>query len=324
MPKTSIIIPAYNAEKYIKAAIESVLAQTDRDLELIIVDDGSKDGTGAICDSYASEEKVTVIHKENGGPILARRDGVAASSGEWLAFLDADDTLSPDFLEKLHALSDGADIVIGEFRERSTCETRQLDAHTYRRMMLRNVGETLVCLWGHIYRRELFTPEVFMINPRLLVGEDWATNIRLSFNVKRKIVTTYDKIYNYTEDNPDSILHVTPKKAPEVLDFLRGELIRAIPADKVDEYIWDITWKELLELDWFLHKHPGDHTYMKTEFFRHILEDVKRSGISMPYWLDEIIRHDNSFIANKIAYLKRHFRKKKEKDIFTGIWPYRL
>lgn len=320
MPTISVILAVYNAEKYLKNAIESVLSQSLNDLELIIVDDGSTDGSSAICDKYLTHEKVKVIHIPNGGPINARRTGVEASCGEWICFIDADDTMTPDALEKLLGASNDADIVIGEHRHVPQRAPRVLDSDTYRRMMLRNIGEVQVSLWAHIFRRELFTPDTFAADPGLLVGEDWVTNIRLSFNIKRKIVSLSDYIYNYTLDNPGSILHVVKKKSPAVLDFLRKELIKAIPEEQLSSYLPEITWKELLELDWFFHSHPGDKEYMKSDFFKHILQDVKDSGMEMPYWLDEIIRGGNSFIANKIAYLKRHFRKKKEKDIFTDLW----
>lgn len=97
MPRISVIVPAYNAETLISACISSVLAQRFTDWELIVVNDGSKDNTAALCDAYAEKDtRVRVIHQENGGVSVARNRGLSAASGELIAFLDADDTLVPE------------------------------------------------------------------------------------------------------------------------------------------------------------------------------------------------------------------------------------
>lgn len=98
----SIIIPAYNVEKYISRCVDSILAQTIRDWELLLIDDGSSDQTGAICDRYAaSDGRIRVFHQENSGVSAARNFGIEHSDGEYLIFLDSDDWTEPDMLEKL-------------------------------------------------------------------------------------------------------------------------------------------------------------------------------------------------------------------------------
>ena len=92
MPSVSVIIPVYNIESYIEECIESVLAQTWQDYELILVDDGSTDGSGTILDRYGERDKrITVIHKENGGLSSARNAGLDAAIGKYIYFLDGDD-----------------------------------------------------------------------------------------------------------------------------------------------------------------------------------------------------------------------------------------
>ena len=88
----SIIVPVYNVEKYLQRCIESILTQTETDFELLLIDDGSKDKSGLICDEYAQKDKrVNVIHKENGGVSSARNLGIEKANGEWMCFIDADD-----------------------------------------------------------------------------------------------------------------------------------------------------------------------------------------------------------------------------------------
>lgn len=102
MAKISVIVPVYKAEKYLHRCVDSILSQTLRDFELILVDDGSPDGSGAICDSYAAkDDRVRVIHQENRGASAARNAGLDAATGEYIAFCDSDDMVSPKWLEHL-------------------------------------------------------------------------------------------------------------------------------------------------------------------------------------------------------------------------------
>lgn len=96
-PKISVIVPVYNSEQYLPKCIDSILAQTFSDFELILVNDGSKDGSGDICDEYAQKDKrVRVYHKENGGVSSARNLGLDNAKGEWVYFVDSDDWIDPD------------------------------------------------------------------------------------------------------------------------------------------------------------------------------------------------------------------------------------
>lgn len=102
MPEVSVILPAYNAERTLSAAVESLLQQRYSDWELLLVDDGSSDGTPALCDSLAAHDaRIRVFHKINAGVSEARNDALSAARGEWIAFLDADDLYEPDYLSSL-------------------------------------------------------------------------------------------------------------------------------------------------------------------------------------------------------------------------------
>jgi glycosyltransferase involved in cell wall biosynthesis len=103
--KISVIVPVYNKEAYLKECIDSILRQTYKKLELILVDDGSRDGSGAICDSYAkNDERVTVLHRENGGPTAACVAGMEAATGDYYMFVDSDDYVEASMLEEMAAL----------------------------------------------------------------------------------------------------------------------------------------------------------------------------------------------------------------------------
>lgn len=119
--KLSVIIPVYNVEKYLAVCVDSLLAQTMRDLEIILVDDGSTDSSGAIADAYAEKYPGTVccLHVENGGQGRARNFALPLARGEFLGFVDSDDWVRPDMYEKLCACAEktGADIVACDFLE---------------------------------------------------------------------------------------------------------------------------------------------------------------------------------------------------------------
>lgn len=124
-PLISVIVPVYGVEKYLGACIESILAQTHENIELILVDDGSPDDCGKICDAYAEKDaRVKVIHKENGGVSSARNAGLAAVSGEYVGFVDSDDTISPTMYEELYTelVNTNSDVSVCKLRRVRTKE----------------------------------------------------------------------------------------------------------------------------------------------------------------------------------------------------------
>lgn len=117
MPIVSVVVPCYKVEQYLPQMIESLLQQTLRDIQIVLVDDGSPDRSGQICDAYAAKDpRIRVIHKPNGGVAAARNDGLEAATGQWVIFCDSDDYMEPEALEELVRAgeSSGADVVFGD------------------------------------------------------------------------------------------------------------------------------------------------------------------------------------------------------------------
>lgn len=116
----SVIVTAYNIEKFLPRCVESLLAQTYRQLEIILVDDGSTDGTSAICDKYAGmHENVKALHRENGGPSAARNSGLAIATGEYIGYVDGDDWIEPEMYQEMlkACMETGAQIAICAYRQ---------------------------------------------------------------------------------------------------------------------------------------------------------------------------------------------------------------
>lgn len=180
-PLISVIIPVYNAEAYLSRCVDSILAQTCTDWEIILVDDGSTDGSGTLCDTYAARDsRIRVLHQPNVGIGATRNNGVAAATGSFLAFVDADDSLFPHALELLHRRlnADGSDMVIGNHVR--SYEDGHCDApyHHYDaplltpdalRRKMKDIRTIPVCSWGKLFKRELFNGLSY---PATRVGED--------------------------------------------------------------------------------------------------------------------------------------------------------
>lgn len=180
----SVIMPVYNTERYVSEAIQSVIAQTFSDWELILIDDGSTDASGKICDQHASRDsRIHVIHSDNFGVSHARNLGITHAKGNWIFFADSDDILCDNCLELLVSNSSHADVVIGAFREcieqrvfsvgRETLFIGSEKAfaqnfiHCYRKFMFQ-------CVWGKLYRKSIIR---VMFDETISYGEDLIFNL---------------------------------------------------------------------------------------------------------------------------------------------------
>lgn len=217
MPKLSILIPVYNVENQIKKCLNSILAQTFMDFELILVDDGSTDESGRICDQYASENsRIQVLHKRNGGLASARIAGINKAIGKYIAFVDSDDWIAPDmygkFIDVLQKDS-SIDICIGTFfqeNENGLSENSLIplqEGYISREFALTSMYEYKVftcSMFGKVYKRELFFYEnIFRIGRDY--AEDAAANWQLFHNAKIFYYIPYAGYYYFLRD--DSMMH---------------------------------------------------------------------------------------------------------------------
>ncbi len=177
-PLVSVIVPVYKAEKFLGRCVESILSQADIDLELLLIDDGSPDGSGALADEYAKQdERVHVIHKLNGGVSSARNRGLEEARGTWITFVDADDYLEHGFFEGLD--TEDADLRLTEWLSFGDVDayTEELEEYEARndehlRLFLQKHLNTLFLRtpWGKLFRRKLIGDLQF--SPTMRLGED--------------------------------------------------------------------------------------------------------------------------------------------------------
>lgn len=197
-PKVSVVIPVYKVEDYLKRCVDSVLGQSLSDLEIILVDDGSPDGCPQICDAYAKRDsRIQVIHKPNGGLASARNAGMKIATGKWLFFLDSDDWLEPDGLEKLYAVGEAHRVDFVRYRAiRSGWPGMEPHAPC--------VVEPVRELREGFYDRERIVKEVYprlMATPQLTMGAivgAWGSLYDLDF-LRRNGLMFYEEV-KFSED----------------------------------------------------------------------------------------------------------------------------
>lgn len=211
MYTVSVIVPVYNAEKYIETCISSVLNQTFTDFELILIDDGSEDESGHICDEYATKDtRIRVFHKENGGPSAARNSGLNVAQGEWILFLDSDDWIVPESLQLLMSEVVPETAIIQYLYEdgqkgipqNQITEFRPKDA--FARMMEGTDG--LGYIWNKLYRRRVIKEIRF--DERFRMSEDILFNAEIfhTMNQNQRIQLFNRVLYVHTK-NPCSLVN---------------------------------------------------------------------------------------------------------------------
>ena len=214
--KISIIIPVYNVESWLPRSVEAILANDTADCELLLVDDGSGDGSPALCDRYAAEhpELIRVIHQQNAGPGAARNAGIAAATGDWFLFVDSDDRLAPKALTRLReaaAAEKDADVISFQFYKESVAgeswEAWSGPMQSLSRFALAEQPAFLLTqpsCWLRLWKRSVFADNRISFH-NVVWYEDVRTVTKLLAKAK-KIVNLPDHLYYYL-DRPGSIMN---------------------------------------------------------------------------------------------------------------------
>lgn len=271
-----VIVPVYKVEKYIAECIESILAQTYTNFRLILVNDGTPDNAGKICDEYAKKDsRITVIHQENAGVTRARARGVEeASDCEWITFVDSDDTITTEALHQLlKAMSNNEDIVISQVSGHKYPNAGSISKEEYLHYLIS--GQTLSCaLWGKLFRRVLFSDNVLDLPQEIIHGEDLIMNIRLGFKTNNKIVILKNNIYNYNVNLYGC--DRTFKKSANYESLFFEHLIKSIPSEELNTYYKDTIRKRIAILkDVVCYKYVPSKEWFGSDFHNKLINDIK-------------------------------------------------
>ena len=213
MPEISIIVPVYKVEKYLEKCVDSILNQTFKDFELILVDDGSPDNCPKLCDEYAEKDnRVKVIHKENGGLSDARNCGIEAAEGKYIGLIDSDDYIAPDMYESLYnnLINNDADIsvcglydcykdkIIPQSIKKGFYEFNSTEALGY---LLSGEGIGLFAV-NKLYKKNIFSTVKY---PENRLYEDAAVIVDILMNANKIVIDTTPKYYYLHRENSITI-----------------------------------------------------------------------------------------------------------------------
>ena len=308
----SIIIPAYNIEQYIAVTLDSVLAQTYSNLEVIVVNDGSQDNTGAIIDRYAAKDsRVKAIHKDNGGVSSARNLGLDNAKGEWISFVDADDILPEralsDFLE---FASCDVDIICGEFISfvenlpefnKRDFESFRLSAEEYSRRMFMGLGQNSLC--GKIYRRAILSSETFDLPKELVKGEDAIGGARIALNNSKEVVFISNVVYCYRQ-HLESCMH-TFETTPEYEQMFYDNLWKSVPENKQKEYINYLIYYKIKTFDRMFGYSADVSRWIGSVFHKNLLYEIDKYKYKSLLIERLLLVVNNRAIREILIFLKR-------------------
>ena len=248
MVAISIVIPVYNIERYLNKCLDSIINQSFKDFELILINDGSTDNSGEICDHYAQKDsRVKVIHKDNGGVSSARNIGLDQAKGEWITFVDSDDWVHEDFLKKRHelAIAENADVAYCDLElvysdHSEYCRTAEIDPKekTQVSSWIRSKSNYSPIL---LIKKELLDYHNLRFMPEVRLCEDLNLILKVILYAK-KIVHVKEALYFYNKQNTASTMH-NPHLYWGDLQLAFSDLIDTFKANGVyDHYKEEISW----------------------------------------------------------------------------------
>lgn len=282
-PKISVIVPVYNVEKYLDRCVQSILNQSFTDFELLLVDDGSSDSSGAICDQYAvKDERIRAFHKENGGVSSARNMGLDYARGEWIAFVDSDDWVEPLMYEKMYhkAVKEHADVCVCDFHMISDSKKYYYASSVWtadkKASMQAYLKSVWTVIWNLLARKELCRKNNLQFPLDIVYCEDFCFAVRLMYEAE-KIVNIHEAFYNYYQ-HPSSVMHSLNEKAGldeqnMYLDTIEWFKQEGVYADYEKQMCWRILKNKQ---DCLLDR----KTYQK---FINLVPESKKYILSCPY-----------------------------------------
>lgn len=253
MSKVSVVLPVYNAEKYIERTVKTLLCQTLNDVEFIIIDDGSTDNSlkiiTCIIDSYPEKEsRIKLISRENRGVAVTRSQGIALATGDYIAFLDSDDWVEPDWLELMYlkAIDDNSDAVVCDyFNEHAKGAVRIYQAASHSNdLCVSNLFMDKIsnCNWNKMVARKLFLENDITFNSKYSLGEDFLVTFKIFMNAK-KISFIQKPLYHYNLTNLSSLAkNVTEQSLDGLLGVVNDTSMILSEKGKLEKFDYELKY----------------------------------------------------------------------------------
>ena len=267
-PQISIIVPVYNVEDYLRQCLDSIIAQTFTDWECILVDDGSKDGSGRICDDYQEGDKrFKVIHKPNGGVSSARNIGLEQTKGEWVFFSDADDLLEVDALETLiRGTESGSPFIMAGFNKLSE-DKNPIETNTKEIIKEISVEEAIMeqykpsdfsyqgYLWCKLFRLDIIKDNHLLFDESISFNEDALFIMQYICCLKDNVYYSTKPVYNYIERGSSAMGSMTNHFNPKFVTHLDSVIKQkeAVFAFTSNEYLHKLALRRIANLYIYIH-----------------------------------------------------------------------
>lgn len=262
MDKVSIIVPVYNTKKdFLKKCINSLICQTYKNIEIIIIDDGSVPEIADYCDVFSKEdERILIIHKKNEGVSEARNVGISKTTGKWITFVDSDDWIETDTIEKLVGKSENMDVVIAknfvDNEKQITLNDKDEVVINENYELINNVFldkpniQTLGAVWGKLYLREIIINNKVKFVKKIKMGEDYLFNYDF-FLYARNARYIQEYLYHYRDDRNESVTRRYDDKLIEKYNLLFEEFEKRII--KIDNINIKIAYEVFIirQIDYF-------------------------------------------------------------------------
>lgn len=238
----SVILPAFNCKNYIERCIDSILNQTYTNLEIIIIDDGSTDGTSLICDKYAlKDNRIKVIHQQNKGVSEARNLGIKLSTGEYISFIDNDDWISPNYFQCLFEAINQDDYSISMVLYKKTdhytispsiknYSIKEVSGLEIRKKLfnIQKYEEPFGFIWAKLYKKEILLGLKF----KNLIGEDIDFSFQVSYRIKKAIIVN-EFMYFWYQHETSQFRNIKPENTFSAISCYY-QILQKIPKSEID------------------------------------------------------------------------------------------
>ena len=332
MEKISVIIPVYNVEPYIRQCLDSIINQTYKNLEIIIIDDGSPDGCGAICDEYAKKDsRIIVIHKENEGLCAARNDGIKQATGEWVAFVDSDDWCELDYYENMmnSIMNEDIEMIIAggyysEFQGKSSIvrtfekPLKFIGRDNIETLMIKTLisgkrGYAYGYPWDRLYKALFIKNHDLYFDTDQKAWEDCCFNFRF-LNEAKCIIENGEIGYHYRRNEISITKGYNVNKPWIMYDVIVKMRNYATQKELNKRLLHAINQSSILAIatifnNYYFHPaNPKTNRQLKEEII-----DMKK----WPYFYEAIWEEDNQYLSKHYVVLKYTLR-------IPWLWPIKL
>ena len=341
-PVLSVIVPVYKVEPYIRQCLDSLVNQTYQDMEIIVIDDGSPDDCGAICDEYAAKcHRMRVIHKQNAGVQEARNQGIDEAKGKWIAFVDSDDWCDTDYYESLfRALGDrevdvfcanghvreyesGSVSAYGAYEDFEYHDRKHLDI-LMAQVLAPRCGElrqkhsppttaSMGTPWDKLYRTDFLRKHGFRFDPNRKAWDDLFFNY-LVFRTTESVAGCNVASYHYRQNSASIVHQYNPNRLNinyEFIDVIRKAAPEKMESPMFREALYARSINMMVSVLRFYYLNPSNPDK------RPVIKKRVREMTRMPYFHDALYQSDGRFFTKRQAVMKHLLRQ-------PFLWPLEL